>query len=247
MSGVQSIERAFTLMRSLAIGPAGVTELSERAELPKSTVARLLSALVEEGAVDQTENGGDYRLGSGLIDLAGAASPGRNLVASARPHLLDLTEQTGEASGLSVIEDNTVRYIDHVESEEEVQVRDWTGDVIPLHLVPSGIVLLASQPAEFVDNYLSNKLEKSTERSVTDPAVIRERLTDVATAGCFWFFTEYDDSINSVAAPVTDADGSVIAALHIQGPAYRFPDPDGAEAVSKLLKTAAKNLSVQLR
>ena len=92
MPGVQSIERAFVLLRALAVGPAGVTELAERCELPKSTVARLLSALEQQSAVEQDQIGGEYRLGQSLADLAGAAAPGRNLITAARPHLWDLTE-----------------------------------------------------------------------------------------------------------------------------------------------------------
>ena len=52
---IQTIERAFTLLRALALGPVGVTELAERVELPKSTVARLLAALEAENAVEQIE------------------------------------------------------------------------------------------------------------------------------------------------------------------------------------------------
>ena len=70
---VQSIERAFALLRALATAPYGVTELADQVELPKSTVARLLSALETEGAVAQDELGGEYRLGDGLLDIAGAA------------------------------------------------------------------------------------------------------------------------------------------------------------------------------
>ena len=60
---IQTIERAFTLLRALALGPVGVTELAERIDLPKSTVARLLAALEAENAVEQIETGGGYRLG----------------------------------------------------------------------------------------------------------------------------------------------------------------------------------------
>ena len=58
---IQTIERAFTLLRALALGPVGVTELAERIGLPKSTVARLLAALEAENAVEQIETGGEYR------------------------------------------------------------------------------------------------------------------------------------------------------------------------------------------
>ena len=143
---VQSIERAFAILRALAIGPVGVTELADRVELPKSTVARLLSALEDEGVVNQTETGGEYRLGEGLLDLAGATQPGRNLVATARPHLIELSEETGEATGISVLDGREVYYLDHVETESDVQVRSWTGESAPLHAVPSGLAILAHRP-----------------------------------------------------------------------------------------------------
>ena len=73
MAGVQSIERAFTVLRELSLGPAGVTEIAEQIGLPKSTVSRLLSALEAEGAVAQRETGSEYELGAGLAALADAA------------------------------------------------------------------------------------------------------------------------------------------------------------------------------
>ena len=105
---VQSIERAFALLRALATAPYGVTELADQVELPKSTVARLLSAHETEGAVAQDELGGEYRLGDGLLDIAGAAQPGRNLVATVRPYLLGLSEEIGEAVGLGIAQDRDV-------------------------------------------------------------------------------------------------------------------------------------------
>ncbi|MGI9597989.1 MAG: IclR family transcriptional regulator [Acidimicrobiales bacterium] len=243
---MQSIERAFALLRALASGPAGVTELAERAELPKSTVARLLGALEAEAAVEQVEVGGDYRLGAGLIDLAGAAAPGRNLIAAARPHLLDLMDATGESSGIAVLEEQSVLYLDHVESEEEVQVRSWTGEQAPLNAVPSGLVILAGQDDAFIDDYLSRPLTRSTDNSVTDPDAVRTRLAAIRTAGFAWVYAEFDESINSVAAPVRDETGAVMAALHVHGPAYRFPEEGLAETIGLAVKEAAEKLTAQL-
>ncbi len=90
MSTVQSVERAFAVLQCLASGPAGVSEIADRTDLPKSTVSRLLGTLVELGAVEQSETLGVYSLGELILDLSAAASPGRNLVAMARPHLVEL-------------------------------------------------------------------------------------------------------------------------------------------------------------
>ena len=157
MSGVQSIERAFAVLRALATGPAGVTDLADRTGLPKSTVSRLLAALEQEGAVAQDGSGGHYRLGPTLADLAPAA-PGVDVAALARPHLIELTRVTGETSGLAVLEGAEVVYLDHIDSTEAVTVRDWTGERVPAHLVPSGLALLAHADPEAVDAYLAGPL-----------------------------------------------------------------------------------------
>ena len=63
MSRVQSIERAFAVLGALAGGPIGVTEVADRADLPKSTAARMLASLAREGVVEQVPGDTRYRLG----------------------------------------------------------------------------------------------------------------------------------------------------------------------------------------
>ena len=127
MAAVQSIQRAFSVLRALSRSPMGVTQLSESVGLPKSTVKRLLAALEEEGAVEQIEVGGQYSIGDGLLDLSGGLSSGRNLV-SWRPFLTALALEIDETVGLSVPDGKNVHYLDHVGPDTEVQVRDWTGE-----------------------------------------------------------------------------------------------------------------------
>lgn len=246
MSGVQSIERAFLLMRALAVGPAGVTEVAERVELPKSTVARLLSALETEGAVAKVAGSSLYQLGDALADLAGSSAPGRNLIAAARPHLVELTESTGETSGLSILADDGVFYLDHVESDEDVQVRSWTGETVPAHLVPSGLVLLAHSPKKVRQNHLAPPLAGNTGDSWTDPKAIRGRLDGPASKGAFWTHDEFAEGISSVAAPVVGGTGEVIAAIHLHGPTYRFPGDRTTKDIGQVLMTTAKRLSKHL-
>ena len=155
MAGVQSIERAFAILRVLSVQPAGVTEIAERVALPKSTVARLLNALEFEGAVEQVAIGGAYRLGAAIEEMAGGSSQGKSLIAAARPFLLDLDAQTGETSGLDIYEDRRVHFMDMVESNQDVQVRDWTGESGPAHSVSAGIVILAHLDAATVDDYIA--------------------------------------------------------------------------------------------
>ena len=141
MSRVRSVERAFDVLAALSAGPLGVTDIAARVGLPKSTVARLLETLGAGDMVAQLPADGRYRLGTGLAALGAAARLGGDLVAIARPWLVELAASVGEAAGLSVPEGFSVRYVDQVDTLHEVRVRDWTGTRAPMHAVSSGLVL----------------------------------------------------------------------------------------------------------
>ena len=247
MSRVQSIERAFAVLGALADGPIGVTEVADRTSLPKSTAARLLASLTREGVVEQVPGDSRYRLGGRLATLAAGVLPTRSLTRLARPSLAELSAAAGEAAGLSVPEGNLVHYIEQVDAPNPVSVRDWTGSRIPMHAVSSGQVLLAFRQPAAVERYLENPLEPFTDRTIVEAEALRGRLRDVRRDGYAWAREEFDRGINSIAAPIADASGEVVAAVHLHGPSYRFPEPDGEEAVSRQVVAAAAQIADSLR
>lgn len=235
MSRVQSIERAFTVLGALSDGPAGVTEIAARVGLPKSTVARLLAALENEGACEQVPGETRYRIGKRVVALASGLRDTPGLVAIARPTLTDLAAEIGEVAGLSVPDGRTVHYVDQVDSPNPVQVRDWTGARIPMHAVSSGQAILAFRPGPAVSRYLSSPLEAFTPRTLVTAEALLARLREVRRDGVAWAREEFAEGITSVAAAIAGADGEVVAAVHVHGPTYRFPvagrEPDIAAAV----------------
>jgi IclR family transcriptional regulator, acetate operon repressor len=250
VSRVQSIERAFAVLAALGDGPLGVTVVAERVRLPKSTVARLLAALVAEGAVEQLPGGTDYRIGERLVGLAAGVQPTRSLVAITRPQLADLASRTGEAAGLSIPDGFTVHYVDQEDSPNPVGVRDWTGVRLPFHVTSAGLVILAHRRDAEVGRFLAQPLERFTARTVTDPTAIRERLRRARLDGFAWTCDEFAEGISSVAAAVADPDGEVIGAIHVHGPSYRFPaggDPAGGQAVADAVVAAAARITASLR
>ena len=240
MSSVQSIERAFSILRSLTAGPAGVTELAEKVDLPKSTTSRLLSTLEGLGVVEQVAVGGRYSIGHGMVEIAAAVLPGRHLLAAARPHLVELMHLSGEATGLSVADGSGVHYLDQIESESQIQVRDWTGERIPCHDTSSGLVLLANSSPDVIVSYLAGPLVAFTGRTITDAARLAERLDEVRRDGFAWIFEEFQDGANSLAAPVRNRSGQVIAAVHAHGPAFRFPGERNPSDIVSLVIDAAR-------
>jgi DNA-binding IclR family transcriptional regulator len=132
-----------------------------------------------------------------------------------------------------------VRYVDQASVDHEVQVRDWTGTRAPLHAVSSGLVFLAHLPDADVDAYVGGGLEALTPHTVTDAAALLHRLTDVRRAGHSWVRDEFSDGISSVAAPVSVA-GSIVAAVHVHGPSYRFPPGGSDDHLGRLVTASAE-------
>ncbi len=247
MSSVQSIRRAFDVLGTLGDGPLGVTEVADRAGLPKSTAARLLATLVGEGAVEQVPGDTSYRLGPRLITLSSGFSLARSLAAIARPTLIELAEGSGEAAGLGMPDGDLIHYIDQVDTVHPVLVRDWTGARAPLHAVSSGQVLLAFRSTAAIERYLERPMERFTDWTLADPESVRERLREIRRRGYTWAIEEFDAGISSIAAPIADASGEVIAAVHVHGPSYRFPT-EGTEAdLAQLVLAGAARIAAGLR
>jgi DNA-binding IclR family transcriptional regulator len=242
---VQSVERALAILGYLGGAEAGVSQIADAVGLPKSTVSRLLSTLQDRGAVVPTGRG--YRLGPLIGELAAGRGFHGGLVAIARPYLVGLVAACGEDAGVSVLDDGDVLYLDQFTSDAAVQLRDWTGERVPPHCVSSGLVLLAHAGVATQQRVLDGPLPRLTARTMVNPARLRRRLAAVSRQDSEWVFGEFADDINSVAAPVFNDSGDVVAALHVHGPSYRFPGNRDPQQIAGLVATAAKQMSTRLR
>jgi DNA-binding IclR family transcriptional regulator len=214
--------------------------------LPKSTVARLLKTLETVGAVERGTDG-RYRIGQTLGALTGAVPSVADLATRARPYLAALAGSVGEDAGLSVPDGYGVHCIAQQDADNDIQVRDWTGSIAPMHVASAGLAILAQWPDDALDGFLDRKLERLTPRSVVDPESLRARLKEVKVAGYVWTTEEFAEGINSVGAPVFDAAGRVTAAVHVHGPSYRFPAAGTAEDLAGKVVATAERLGAGLR
>jgi DNA-binding IclR family transcriptional regulator len=244
-SGVQSIERAFELLQALAVESAGLTELATRVDLPKSTVARMLGTLEGIGAVVRDDDDRTYRIGMGLVELAGAVDASAALATLVRPHLTDLADRTGEAAGFSVPTGYSMHYLVQVESPNAVQVRDYSGLAVPMHVGPSGLCVMSLWPDDDVNRYLRRPLESFTPHTVNEPPMIKKRLEEIRDSGHIWIHEEFAEGISSVAAPVFDQARRALGAIHVHGPTYRFPGDIDPDATAGLVMDAAERVSAR--
>jgi DNA-binding IclR family transcriptional regulator len=236
------------VLRELALGPAGVTDIADHVDLPKSTVSRLLSALEAEGAVVQQDSGGHYELGSGLAALSDATNSGANMGAVVRPFLIELSDAIGETVGFVVRSGENVYWVDNIERvDAAVQVRDRTGFYAPMHSVPAGLALLSHLPDDEVEKYLSQPLVRVNERTITDAEILREQLDEIRAAGVLWSHDDLGEGITALDVPFCGASGEYEGALFVNAPSFRFPAPGDQRRVETLLVDTAARLSERFR
>jgi DNA-binding IclR family transcriptional regulator len=220
---LQSVRRALRALELISEhGELGVTELGRKLDVHKATASRLIATLAERGFVERDPISEKYRLGFGLISLAGAAVGGNDLVRAARPILDDLAERTHETVNLGVLSGESVVYIDQVTGTRSIVSVSWVGQRTPLHCTSNGKVLLAYATDAERERMLSTPLTRLTPRTITDLRKLRAQLAEVRARGYAQTLEELEEGLNAVAAPVRGMSGDVIAALSVSGPAFRM-------------------------
>ncbi len=142
--GVQSVDRALTILEVLArVGEAGVTDIAAELDVHKSTAFRLVATLEQHRLVEQSGDRGKYRLGVGMLRLAGATTARLDLVQEARPVCRQLASDTGETVNIAVLSESSALYLDQVAGSSALQPHNWVGQHIPLHATSNGKVLLS--------------------------------------------------------------------------------------------------------
>lgn len=224
--GVQSVDRAITVLEILARqGDGGVSEVAAQLGVHKSTAFRLLSALERRGLVEQAEDRGRYRLGFGMVRLAGAVSGGREVTRHARPVCERLASELGETVNIAVAEARYAVNLDQVRGPAAGTVPDWVGRLTPLHATSSGKVLLAHRSARRRAELLAHDMRRFTRNTITAGRQLAEHLAAVQRRGYAVTVEEYEVGLNAIAAPVRDHDGNVFAAVSASGPAERLTEP----------------------
>jgi IclR family transcriptional regulator, KDG regulon repressor len=227
-----TVERALDVLLALgddeaaANGGLGVVRIAELLGRDKSQVSRTLKTLSRRGFVDRDPDTLEYRLGWQLYGLA--AHTGRSrLLALAPPLLRRLVDRLGETAHLSVLERDEVLTLLSERSPSLVQASDWSGHRVPARSTSSGRALLLDEDRASLGRGLYRHVVRARE------------LGYAAVDG------EFEAGLVSVAAPVRDFRGRIVAAINVSGPKFRLGDR--LEAAGADVRRAADELSRGLR
>lgn len=223
----------------------GVSDLARHLGLSTSSTHRLLSTLADESVLEQDADTGRYRLGLSVFDLAAAMPTQRTLHEAVLVSMTELRSRTGETVQVGVLDNREVVYVERLDSPNTLRVFTRLGRRGHAHGTSSGKALLAFAPKVQRERTLAGwELPALTAHTITDVAVLRDELAVIRRQGHAENRQESELGVVSVAAPIRNATGAVVASLSVAGPTERMDQNRAAYA--EAVKAFARNVSVQL-
>lgn len=244
---VQSVDRALQILSLLADTDAlGVSEISRKLGVHRSTAFRLLATLESHNFVEQEVKRGTYRLGFGVLRLSGRVEARTGLVHEGQVVCDAVRSDLNDTSNLAILDQDAAVNIVQATGTRLVSVtQQFIGQRTPLHATSTGKVLLAHAAPDALRAVLAGPLERFTARTITDPSALAAHLEEVRSQGWAAAVGEWEADANAVAVPVRDRTNAVVAALSVTAPSFRLV-PEGFPEVVEALRGHSLHLSARL-
>ncbi len=241
------VSHALRVLRCFSVDEPtlGVTEIAARVGLHKSTVSRLLATLEREDVVERDPQTRRYRLGLGLISVAGPLLAELDERRVAYPVLLELTEQTRETSALLVWNGDQAVCVEQIPSPRQIKHTTPLGTRYSTALSSSVQLFLAEQPAERVRALLLSGIVELPDPTEASIDVYLESLRQVVDDGVAVNYGKTSVEEVGVAAAVRDHRDQLVAAVMVAAPRYRVT-PEQAEQLAAAAVAAAREVSQRL-
>ncbi len=241
-----ALSRGFAILDLIARKPGlSFAEIRNQLDLPNSSCHHLISTLCQVGALQLQANRG-YVLGLRLFELGSIAANQRQLDEYALPALTRLAEELRLTCHLGVMEGDEAVYLFKVEGNRNIRINTWVGKRLSLHSSALGKILQAWLPQEELDAKLARLgWERKTEKTFLNPDEFKRHLLEVRERG--WAFDDEEDitTLRCIAAPIRNAQGTVIAAISAAGTILDIRE-DNLPALAAKVRQAAKEISHNL-
>jgi DNA-binding IclR family transcriptional regulator len=243
-NGIQVIARAASVLRSLESEPNGLSlsDIAARVKLPRSTVQRIVAALVDERLLMTASLKARVKLGPTLAQLGAAADVGTEKIV--RPFMQELSRAADETVDLSVLKKDHAVFVDQIQGTQRLVAVSAVGREFPLHCTANGKAFLALLPVQRRDALLSGRLKRYTDATLTDRGELDAALTEVEKTELAYDMEEHSVGICAVGTAFMDPLGREYS-ISIPVPAARF-DAKRRQMLSKLLMKAKSDVLQRL-
>jgi IclR family pca regulon transcriptional regulator len=238
---VESFEKGLRVISAFDGQHASMTlsEVAERTGLTRAAARRLLLTLVELGYAEQNEK--HFRLTARILLLGFAYLRSSSLPDLALPFLQRVSNELGESSSIAVLDGYDIVYVARNQTKRIMTVDLGVGARLPAVFTSMGRVLLAHHPS--ADALLASMtLVRHTQSTVTSKTRLRAILVDVRASGFCLVDQELEEGLRSLAVPVTDRAGRVVAAMNVSGQANRVTVEKMKHGFLPVLRRAAGDL-----
>lgn len=244
---VSSVLKVFGILQALSEQKdIGVTELSQRIMMSKSTVYRFLQTMKTLGYVNQEGETDKYTLSLKLFELGGRALEHQDLIQIADVQMYRLGKLTKETLHLGALDENSVVYLHKIDSEYNLRMYSRIGRRCPLYSTALGKVMMAWLPEEEVRSMLAGvTFERFTEHTLANVDALLAELAQVREQGYAEDNEENENGLRCFGVPIYNRMGRIITGLSLSLPIVRFEERKRAELVS-LLHEAAARISAEL-
>lgn len=219
---IQSLERGLAVIDSFSRDRQTQTlsEVAQHAGLTRATARRILLTLSELGYVSQ--NGRGFSLTPKVLDLGYSFLSSFRVVELAQQPMERLVHEVKESSSMSILDDTEIVYVARVPTTRIMTIALALGSRLPAYPTSMGRVMLAGLPDERIDEYLARvDLDRLTPHTITSEAEFRLKLEEIRAQGYALVDQELEEGVRSIAAPITNSRGDVIAAMNISCHAAR--------------------------
>jgi DNA-binding IclR family transcriptional regulator len=244
-----TVQKALRLIREFSVdGPVlAVGELAARLDIPRSTASRLIAALCGDGYLRKTP-AGTYTLGLKFIDYASVAVGSNALRGLARPEMFELRQMLGWSTHLSVFDQHhgSIVHVERLRAGELERFPLNPSERVPFHATSSGKAHLAFCEEPAIERFTAQTLARFTAATLVDQRRLKGELESVRQSGYAFGCDEFITGVSSVAAPIFDTDGVVVAALSVTGLSYQLNDRFRRRAIERLGETVNR-ISKQLQ
>lgn len=216
--------RTVQILHHLALTPTGVSlaDLSVQLDLPKTSLFRLLKSL--EAGDYVIADKAIYQVGPATLKLGAAIIQNREFPNCAVPVMRSISHRCGETIILGTLADNhiDVVYAEVIDATKPLRFISKAGSTSSLYGSASGQIILAHMPPKELAHYLKKvKLVKYAPGTVETISALEEKLDEIRKTGLSISLEGLVEGVFSIAAPVIDANGRVIAGLSISAPSTR--------------------------
>jgi DNA-binding IclR family transcriptional regulator len=222
---IKSLDRALNILE-LIIGnenEMGVTEISRKLDIHKSTVYRLLDTLKYRGYLEKNEDNHKYIAGIKLFELSSKVLNDIDNRIRVRPYLEELMQKTKETIHLGILDDGEIIYLDKVESTATIRMYSQVGKRVPVYSTSLGKTIMAQFPEAKVKKILTEKgMVAKTKNTITDVDEFLSHLKKVKKQGYAVDDEEQEKDIRCIAGPIFNHRCDVVASFSISAPISRM-------------------------